>query len=136
MVRVRAVGVCGSDLHLYHGLVPDTRVGMTFGHEFTGIVEEVGGEVQGFSVGDHVSVWSEGKGYAEYFTTKAAYAYKLLPATLFEEALGEPIACSTNGVRKAAAELVCKACKLAYPVKDDIPVMLEDEARQLGTEEV
>lgn len=37
--------------------------------------------------------------------------------------------------RKAAAELVCKACKLAYPVKDDIPVMLEDEARQLGAEE-
>ena len=37
--------------------------------------------------------------------------------------------------RKDASELVCKACKLAYPVKDDIPVMLEDEARQLGTEE-
>ena len=37
--------------------------------------------------------------------------------------------------RKDAAELVCKACRLAYPVKDDIPVMLEDEARQLGPEE-
>jgi len=37
--------------------------------------------------------------------------------------------------RKAASELVCKACKLAYPVKDDIPVMLEDEARQMGSEE-
>ncbi|MCX7155183.1 MAG: Trm112 family protein [Rhodocyclales bacterium] len=37
--------------------------------------------------------------------------------------------------RKATSELVCKACKLAYPVKDDIPVMLEDEARQLGAEE-
>lgn len=31
--------------------------------------------------------------------------------------------------RKTSAELVCKACRLAYPVKDDIPVMLEDEAR-------
>lgn len=38
--------------------------------------------------------------------------------------------------RKAAAELVCKACRLAYPVKDDIPVMLEEEARALpATEE-
>ena len=37
--------------------------------------------------------------------------------------------------RKAAAELVCKGCRLGYPVKDDIPVMLEDEARSLGTEE-
>jgi len=37
--------------------------------------------------------------------------------------------------RKAASELVCKVCRLAYPVKDDIPVMLEDEARQMGAEE-
>lgn len=32
-------------------------------------------------------------------------------------------------------ELVCKACRLAFPVRDDIPVMLEDEARTLGVEE-
>lgn len=32
-------------------------------------------------------------------------------------------------------ELLCKACKLAYPIRDDIPVMLEEEARQLGAEE-
>lgn len=37
--------------------------------------------------------------------------------------------------RATAAELVCKSCKLAYPVKDDIPVMLEDEARQLSPQE-
>jgi uncharacterized protein YbaR (Trm112 family) len=33
--------------------------------------------------------------------------------------------------RKTAAELVCKPCRLAYPITDDIPVMLEDEARKL-----
>jgi hypothetical protein len=37
--------------------------------------------------------------------------------------------------RKANRELVCKACRLAYPVRDDIPVMLEEEARQLSQEE-
>ncbi len=37
--------------------------------------------------------------------------------------------------RKEKAELVCKPCRLAYPIKDDIPVMLEDEARQLAPEE-
>lgn len=37
--------------------------------------------------------------------------------------------------RKDAAELVCKACRLGFPIKDDIPIMLEDEARQLGPEE-
>jgi uncharacterized protein YbaR (Trm112 family) len=37
--------------------------------------------------------------------------------------------------KKDAQELICKPCRLAYPIKDDIPVMLEDEARKLGAEE-
>lgn len=37
--------------------------------------------------------------------------------------------------RKPNQELVCKACKLAFPVRDDIPVMLEEEARQLSHDE-
>jgi uncharacterized protein YbaR (Trm112 family) len=37
--------------------------------------------------------------------------------------------------KKDAAELVCKADRLAYPIRDDIPVMLEDEARRLDAEE-
>lgn len=41
IVRVTRSCICGSDLHLYHGMVPDTRVGMTFGHEFCGVVEQV-----------------------------------------------------------------------------------------------
>lgn len=56
IVRVTRSCICGSDLHLYHGLVPDTRVGMTFGHEFIGIVEEIGPAVQKLKVGDHVLV--------------------------------------------------------------------------------
>ncbi len=56
IVRVTRACICGSDLHLYHGLVPDTRVGSVFGHEFTGVVEEVGPSVQNLKVGDHVLV--------------------------------------------------------------------------------
>jgi threonine dehydrogenase-like Zn-dependent dehydrogenase len=56
IVRVTRSCICGSDLHLYHGLVPDTRVGQTFGHEFTGIVEEVGPSVRNLKKGDHVLV--------------------------------------------------------------------------------
>lgn len=37
--------------------------------------------------------------------------------------------------RKEAQELVCKIDRLAYPVRDDIPVMLEDEARVLPADE-
>jgi threonine dehydrogenase-like Zn-dependent dehydrogenase len=56
IVRVTRAAVCGSDIHLYHGLVPDTRVGSTFGHEFTGVVEEVGANVDNLKAGDHVLV--------------------------------------------------------------------------------
>jgi threonine dehydrogenase-like Zn-dependent dehydrogenase len=56
IVRVTRSCICGSDLHLYHGLVPDTRVGSTFGHEFTGIVEAIGDEITTLKVGDHVLV--------------------------------------------------------------------------------
>jgi len=37
--------------------------------------------------------------------------------------------------RKAENELVCKPCRLGYQIRDDIPVMLEDEARKLPPEE-
>ncbi|PZR52562.1 glutathione-dependent formaldehyde dehydrogenase [Xylanimonas oleitrophica] len=56
IVRVQLAAICGSDLHLYHGLMPDTRVGHTFGHEFIGVVEEVGPSVRNLSVGDRVMV--------------------------------------------------------------------------------
>jgi threonine dehydrogenase-like Zn-dependent dehydrogenase len=56
IIRVSRSAICGSDLHLYHGLVPDTRVGMTFGHEFTGVVEEIGSNVENLKVGDKVLV--------------------------------------------------------------------------------
>ena len=56
VVRVTRAAICGSDIHLYHGLVPDTRVGCTFGHEFTGVVEEVGRNVDNLKAGDHVLV--------------------------------------------------------------------------------
>ena len=37
--------------------------------------------------------------------------------------------------KKAESELICKPCRPAFPIKDGIPVMLEDEARQLPAEE-
>lgn len=56
IVRVTRSCICGSDLHLYNGNVPDTRVGSTFGHEFIGVVEEIGSAVQKLKVGDNVLV--------------------------------------------------------------------------------
>ncbi|WP_161888021.1 zinc-dependent alcohol dehydrogenase [Pontibacter russatus] len=56
IVRVTRSCICGSDLHLYNGNVPDTRVGETFGHEFIGVVEEIGTDVHNLKVGDQVIV--------------------------------------------------------------------------------
>jgi alcohol dehydrogenase len=56
IVRVTMAAICGSDLHLYHGMMPDTRVGMTFGHEFIGVVEEVGPSVRNLKRDDRVMV--------------------------------------------------------------------------------
>ncbi|GAA2176507.1 zinc-dependent alcohol dehydrogenase [Agrococcus versicolor] len=56
IVRVDLAAICGSDLHLFHGMMPDTRVGHTFGHEFIGTIEEVGSNVEHLQVGDRVMV--------------------------------------------------------------------------------
>ncbi len=56
LVRVLRSCICGSDLHLYHGIVPDTRVGMTFGHEFIGEIVETGASVSKVKAGDKVIV--------------------------------------------------------------------------------
>lgn len=56
ILRVTRTAICGSDLHLLHGLIPDTRVGCVFGHEFTGVVEEVGSSVESLARGDRVVV--------------------------------------------------------------------------------
>jgi threonine dehydrogenase-like Zn-dependent dehydrogenase len=56
ILEVTRTAICGSDLHLFHGLVPDTRVGCTFGHEFAGVVREAGSSVESLQPGDRVVV--------------------------------------------------------------------------------
>ena len=58
LIKVRKTAICGTDIHIYNwdewaqATIP---VPMTVGHEFVGVVAEVGSEVQGFKVGDRVS---------------------------------------------------------------------------------
>jgi uncharacterized protein YbaR (Trm112 family) len=47
-----------------------------------------------------------------------------------------PLCKSSLIYRKAEQELICKADRLAYPIQDDIPVMLADEARAMSPEEI
>lgn len=54
LVKVTAAGICGSDMHIYHGSNPFTVYPRVIGHEVTGIVEETGSEVTGLQKGDQV----------------------------------------------------------------------------------
>ncbi|MET0559588.1 MAG: alcohol dehydrogenase catalytic domain-containing protein [Solirubrobacterales bacterium] len=53
VVRIEASGICGSDLHIYHGRVP-VEQGFTIGHEFVGTVLALGDDVERVDVGDRV----------------------------------------------------------------------------------
>ncbi len=56
ILRVTATAICGSDLHLFHGKIPETKHGDIFGHEFMGVVEDAGADVTNVRVGDRVVI--------------------------------------------------------------------------------
>ncbi|MBL8209527.1 MAG: glutathione-dependent formaldehyde dehydrogenase [Bryobacterales bacterium] len=56
IVRITATAICGSDLHLYNGMVPTMEAGDVMGHEFMGVVEETGPGVKNLKRGDRVVV--------------------------------------------------------------------------------
>ncbi len=56
VIRVTRTAICGSDLHLFDGYIPTMESGDILGHEFMGIVEEVGSEVKKLKRGDRVVV--------------------------------------------------------------------------------
>ena len=55
LLKVTSTAICGSDLHIYNGFLPQKKP-MTMGHEFMGIVEEVGKDVKSLKKGDRVFV--------------------------------------------------------------------------------
>ena len=112
LIRVRACGICGSDLHEYKlGIYPELGVpvgtGKIMGHEFSGEVAELGEGVEGLKIGDRVVTISNGAN-AEYVKVGAMVRPLILPipASLsFEEAATtEPLATSLHAVNLATPE--------------------------------
>ncbi|MFF4586450.1 zinc-binding alcohol dehydrogenase family protein [Streptomyces sp. NPDC001388] len=120
LVRVRACGVCRTDLHVTEGDLPVRRPGVTPGHEVVGAVAGLGSAVSGFALGDRVGVawlrrtcgvcaycargaenlcprsaytgWDADGGYAEYTTVPASFAHPL-PGGLDDVAIA-PLLCA------------------------------------------
>ena len=94
LVRVRACGICGSELPLWaRADSPSLRLG----HEVSGEVTAVGTGVEGFRPGDRVTGLLR-EGFAEYTVSPAAAVTRIPDSLDFEEAcLGEPVACAVSG---------------------------------------
>lgn len=56
ILRITATAICGSDLHLYRGKIPQVKHGDIFGHEFMGEVVETGKDVKNLQKGDRVVI--------------------------------------------------------------------------------
>ncbi len=135
VVRVTLAAICGSDLHLYHGMMPDTRVGTTFGHEFIGIVEEVGPSVRNHAVGDKVMVPFNISCGSCYFCSRGLYAncHNVNPnATAIGGIYGYSHTC--GGYAGGQAELVRVPFADVGPVR--VPEWMHDEDAVLLTDAV
>ncbi len=128
LIKVKACGVCGTDVHIYEGDkgAADVTPPTILGHEFSGIVSAIGENVKGVKVGDRVCIDPNcycGKceycrdgiahfctdmigygttvngGFAEYCAVNERQVYKLGDNTSFEAgAMTEPVACCLHGI--------------------------------------
>lgn len=129
LIQVAYCGVCGTDHHIFEGKAP-SKIPVILGHEYSGVVVDMGSPVSGFSIGDKVSInpniycgycdyCKKGKinfcenhqalgvtlngGFAEYSIIPVTQAY-LLPSDfdLNLAAFAEPLSCCLRGMQHAA----------------------------------
>ena len=131
LLRVRRIGVCGSDVHVYHGKHPFTPYPVVQGHEFSAVVEAVGSGVTGVAVGNRVTATPQEvcgacgpcrrgdyhicdslkvRGFQapgcaqDLFVTEADKIVPLPPDFTFEQgALVEPVAVGVHAVSRAGS---------------------------------
>jgi len=133
LIKVKAVGVCGSDLHLFHGSHPFRKPPAILGHEIAGEIVEIGSEVTKFKVGDRVTVEPQvGCGecelckagwinlckqkkvpgtpawigtFSEYFNAPECTVYKMNDDISYEVAsLAEPFAVAVHAINRFSAK--------------------------------
>ena len=109
LVRVKAAGICRSDVHYRAGVSPVYPLPLTLGHEVAGVVEEVGAEVRNVKVGDRVCL--------HYLVTCGDCRYCALGSEQFCTS-GSMIGKYQDG---GYAEYIVVPSRNAVPLPDDIP---------------
>jgi threonine dehydrogenase-like Zn-dependent dehydrogenase len=104
LLRVAACGVCTSELDMYRGLAGHASYPWQPGHEVSGVIDQVGKDVEAFAVGDRVAAWVTSRGFADFVAVKAEHCFPAGDLPL-ELALGEPVACAVNAVELTAPSL-------------------------------
>jgi len=131
VLKVTATTICGSDLHLYGGTMPGIQDGDILGHEFMGIIEEVGSEVKNLKKGMRVVVaFGISCGTCEYCKREEFTACDTTnPSKLMEEMYGHRTSAIygyshlTGGVPGGQAEYVRVpfADRNCLPLPDNVP---------------
>ncbi|WP_363324773.1 alcohol dehydrogenase catalytic domain-containing protein [Anaerolinea thermophila] len=128
LIAIQRIGVCGSDIHVYHGKHPYTSYPVVQGHEVSGVIAEVGTNVQGFSPGESVVFMPQvtcgecypckhgmehicenlkvmgfqtGGAAQEYFAVEASKVLKLPEGVSLDEgAMVEPVSVAVHALRR------------------------------------
>jgi 2-desacetyl-2-hydroxyethyl bacteriochlorophyllide A dehydrogenase len=112
LIKVKATGICGSDVHGYLGLTGRRVPPMVMGHEFAGCISEIGRNVKGIKVGDRVTAQPVN------FCGECEFCQKgLTNVCANKKFLG------VMDVNGSMAEYVCVPAKLIYKLPDSMSYM-------------
>ena len=114
LVRVKACGICGSDIHGFDGSSGRRIPPLVMGHEAAGIVQAVGQDVRGFRVGDRVTFDSTVSCGSCHYCRKGSI-------NLCENRQVLGVSCNEFRRQGAFAELVTVPQNIAYPIPDSLP---------------
>ena len=159
VVKIMRIGVCGSDIHVWHGKHPFTSYPVTQGHEVSGEITALGEGVTGLSVGQKVTIQPQvvcGKCYpcrhgkynlceelkvmgvqttgvaSEYFAVDAAKVTPLPESMSFDEgAMIEPLAVAVHAVRKFGD---MQGVRVAVLGAGPIGILVAQAAKGMGAE--
>ena len=102
LIKVEACGVCHSELFPWDKKLMGWNIqDLLVTKSPEKFLKKTGSKVSKFVKGDKVALWTDGKGYAEAVAVDEKFIFKLDEKVPYEEALAEPIGCTTNGVIKA-----------------------------------